>query len=67
MSKTADRAISAAGLVLGAAAIGLPVGAYLARRYLATPVIATPAKPYSQSGAVATSISRLQAATRKGE
>lgn len=62
MSKTTDRAISAAGFILGAAVIGLPVGAYLARRYLATPITATPAKPYSQSDAVATSISKLKGA-----
>lgn len=62
MSRTADAATSIAGLILGAAVIGLPVGAYLARRYLATPITATPAKPYSQSDAVATSISNLKGA-----
>lgn len=62
MSKTTDRAITAVGLILGAALVGLPVGTYLARRYLATPITATPAKPYSQSGAVATSISNLKGA-----
>jgi len=60
MSKTADRAVTAAGLVLGAAIVGLPIGALLARRYLATPITATPAKTYSPSDAVATSISNLK-------
>jgi hypothetical protein len=62
MSKTTDRAATAAGLVLGAALVGYPVGALLARRYLATPITATPAKPYSQSDAVVTSISNLKGA-----
>lgn len=59
MSKTTDRAITAAGLLLGAAAVGYPVGALLARRWRATPTTAAPAKPYSQSDAVVTSITNL--------
>jgi hypothetical protein len=62
MSARSDAAVTAAGLVLAAALVGLPIGAHLARRYLATPITATPAKPYSQSDAVATSISKLKGA-----
>jgi hypothetical protein len=62
MSKTTDRAVTAAGLVLGAALVGYPVGTYLARRGRATPITATPAKSYSQSDTVVTSISNLKGA-----
>lgn len=63
MSKTTDRAISAAGLILGAAAVGIPTVAWLARRWRATPTTA-PAKPYSQRDAVVTSITNLKGAKR---
>lgn len=60
--KTTDRAITAAGLILGAAAIGLPIGVLLARHWRATPITAAPAKAYSQPHAVVTSISNLKGA-----
>jgi hypothetical protein len=62
MSRTIDAAITTAGIILGAALVGLPIGALLARRYLATPITGQPAKPYSQPDAVATSITNLRGA-----
>lgn len=62
MSRLSDTVVTAAGLVLGAAAVGIPTGAWLARRWRATPTTAAPAKPYSQSDAVVTSLTNLKGA-----
>lgn len=56
MSARSDAALSLAGGILG----GLTVGVLIARRYLTTPI--TAAKPYSQSDAVVTSITKLKGA-----
>ena len=61
-TRTVDAVITTAGVILGAALVGLPIGALLARRYLHTPITGQPAKPYSPSGAVATSITNLKGA-----
>jgi len=57
VSRLGDAGTTAAGLTIGASLIGLPVGIWLARRYLATPT--TTAKPYHQGDAVVTSITNL--------
>lgn len=64
MSARSDAAITAAGLLLGAAAVGIPTGAWLARRWRATAITAAPAKPYSQSEAVVTTMTNLKGAKR---
>lgn len=51
MSRLTDAATTATGVVLGAAVVGLPIGWYLAHRWLNTPITAT-AKPYSQAEAI---------------
>lgn len=55
-----NRAINAIGFLLGAAAVGIPVGIHLARK-LRIPV---PAEAYSQPQSVATSIGNLKGARR---
>ena len=55
-----DRAITATGLLLGAAIVGIPMGIYAARRYRGT----EPANTYSQRDAVVTSITNLKGAQR---
>lgn len=54
-----NRAITAIGLVLGAAAVGIPMGVYAARRYRGI----EPADTTSPRS-VATSISNLKGAVR---
>jgi hypothetical protein len=60
--RTVDAAITTAGVILGAALVGLPIGALLARRYLATPITSQPARAYSQPHAVVTSLTNLKGA-----
>lgn len=54
-----DRTATLAGLFIGAAAVGIPLGAYAARKYRCEP-----AKPYSQAATVANSIDRLRTARK---
>lgn len=61
-ARTVDAAITTAGVILGAALVGLPIGALLARRYLNTPITGQPARAYSPSEAVVTSITNLRGA-----
>jgi hypothetical protein len=61
-ARISDAAITTAGIILGAALVGLPIGALLARRYIATPITGQPAKPYSQPDAAVTSITNLKGA-----
>lgn len=59
MSARSDAALSLAGGILG----GLAIGAWIARRYLATPIAAAPADPRSTTPrAVVTSIGNLRGA-----
>jgi hypothetical protein len=55
-----NRAITATGLLLGAAIVGLPLGVYAACRYRCEPE-----KPYSQADTITGNLSRL-IAHRKG-
>ncbi|MFC5268427.1 hypothetical protein ACFPJ1_40510 [Kribbella qitaiheensis] len=56
----AQAALSLAGGALGGITLGLPIGAWLARKWLSD----QPAKTYRQDDAVTTSLSNLKGATR---
>lgn len=57
MSARSDAAITAAGIALGAAIVGIPAGILLARHLRTT---TPPAKPYSQTDTTVTSITNLR-------
>lgn len=55
-----NRVITGIGVLLGAAIVGIPLGAYAARKWRCD----QPTKAYDQAGAITTSLGNLKGARR---